>query len=82
MEANLSHIHVSSFLKIAPWCVYHINVVHLAACQDTTQLALKRILHFCGVDEDLKVSYYTYNKVAICNIISPVDVVFARYVNT
>lgn len=43
MEADLSYIHISSFLKVGPWCVYHIDVVHLTAWHYTKQTDIERI---------------------------------------
>ena len=34
VEAYLPHIHVRCFLQVRPRCIYHVNVVHLAACQE------------------------------------------------
>lgn len=30
MKPNLPHIHVCSLLQVGPWCVHHVDVVHLA----------------------------------------------------
>lgn len=34
MKADLSYVHVSSFLQVGPWCVNHTDIVHLATWQE------------------------------------------------